>query len=386
MTKLKALVAVIGLTALIAIGAACGDGEEPTPAQAPASTLPLARPAVADTPVPPTTGVSEPSSGPVTSTMLAPRPETIEVLVRMSHIIVLGTISGVLDEKLIGAYGDDGNPYVPVEESGSPFTDYEVRVESVLKNDGDVEDGGTLVLRMVGHLSRQNDLATLAVVTLPQPGAHYLLALGRNPDRTYGSGSEGLIYVDGETVAYVDGIPFSTKLAGEEFVETVRQEVDQAQGQPGPSGSPGANTSPVIPAGAPLLNLTYEGAVYYASALSTDEAGNLNENDLELIGAATESNLLLPAGSDIRRFIVDLSHDNPALTLSEIKDRVEAKFQIGLDNSTVGRTLQGLNIYELKHGEEGYVYTFTPGHSMVNPEDGQIFEFQPEWMRWAAAD
>ncbi len=386
MTKLKALVAVIGLTALIVIGAACGYGEEPTPAQAPTSTLPLARPAVADTPVPPTTGVREPSSGPVTSTMLAPRPESIEVLVRMSHIIVLGTISGVLDEKLIGAYGDDGNPYVPVEESGSPFTDYEVRVESVLKNDGDVEDGGTLVLRMPGHLSRQNDVVTLAVVTLPQPGTHYLLALDRNPDGTYGSGSEGLIYVDGETVAYVDGIPFSTKLAGEEFVEAVRLEVDQDQGQPGPSGSPGANTSPVIPAGAPLLNLTYEGAVYYASALSTDEAANLNENDLELIGAATESNLLLPAGSDIRRFIVDLSHDNPELTFSEIKERVEAKFQIGLDNSTVGRTLKGLDIYKLKDGEEGYVYTFTPGHSMVNPEDGQIFEFPPEWMRWAAAD
>ena len=81
-----------------------------------------------------------------------------------------------------------------------------------------------------------------------------------------------------------------------------------------------------------------------------------------------------------------VNHDNPELTLSEIKDRVEAKFQIGLDNSTVGRTLQGLNIYILKDGEEGYVYTFTPGHSMVNPEDGQIFEFPPEWMRWAAAD
>ncbi len=85
--------------------------------------------------------------------------------------------------------------------------------------------------------------------------------------------------------------------------------------------------------------------------------------------------------------LVDLNHDNPELTNSEIKDRVEAKFQIGLDNSTVGRTLQGgLNIYKLKDGEEGYVYTFEPGQSMVNPEDGQIFEFPAEWIRWAAAD
>ena len=165
-----------------------------------------------------------------------------------------------------------------------------------------------------------------------------------------------------------------------------------AQGQPGPYGSPGANTSAVIPEGtpalhgAPRLNLTYEGAVYYASALSDDDAANLNENNLELVGAATESNLLRPSGSEIRRFIVDLSHDNPELAFSEIKERVEAKFQIGLDNSTVGRTLKGLDIYKPKDGEEGYVYTFMPGHSMVNPEDGQIFEFPPEWMRWAAAD
>ncbi len=158
-----------------------------------------------------------------------------------------------------------------------------------------------------------------------------------------------------------------------------------AQDHPGPSGSPRADAPP-IPHGTPRVNLTYEGAVYYAKTLSDDDAANLNENDLELVGLATESNLLLPAGSEIRGFIVDLNHDNPELTLSEIKDRVEAKFQIGLDKSTVGRTLQGLNIYKLKDGEEGYVYTFTPGHSMVNPEDGQIFEFQPEWMRWAAAD
>ena len=133
--------------------------------------------------------------------------------------------------------------------------------------------------------------------------------------------------------------------------------------------------------------LIYKGAVYYMTPLSTDEAANLNENDLELVGATTESNLLFPTDNELRRFIVDLNHDNPELTLSEIKDRVEAKFQIGLDNSTVGRVLQeGLNIYKLKDGKEGYVYTFEPGQSNVNPEDGQIFEFPAVWMRWAAAD
>ncbi len=158
------LVVAVLAVALFVIGAACGSDEAgPETAVSPAVSegSPLAPEGIVPAPQEVIVEPGDPGP-PVTSTMLAPRPESIEVLVRMSNVIVLGTISGVLDEKLIGAYGEDGNPYVPVEESGSPFTDYEVRVESVLKNDGDVEDGATLVLRMVGHLSRQNDLATLA--------------------------------------------------------------------------------------------------------------------------------------------------------------------------------------------------------------------------------
>ena len=217
-TKGLSTVAVLAV-ALLVIGAACGS-DEASPGTAglspiaPESVTPAAQEPIAET--------GDTSGG--QGSMLVPWPESIEVLVRTSHIIVLGTISSVLDEKLLGAYGEDGNPYIPVEESGSPYTDYEVRVESVLKDDGDVEDGGTLVLRMFGHLSQQDDVVTLAVIQLPQLGSHFLLALGRNPDGTYGSGNEGLIYVDGETVAYADGVPFSTKLAGEKFVDAVRQE------------------------------------------------------------------------------------------------------------------------------------------------------------------
>ena len=214
--------AILVMVAVLVIGAACGS-DEGSPETA--GLRPLAPELVTPSPPSPIAEPGDTSGGQVSSGMMIPRPENIEVLVRMSHIIVLGTISAVLDEKLIGAYGEDGNPYIPVEETGSPYTDYEVRVESVLKDDGDVEDGGTLVLRMFGHLSQQHDNVTLAAVQLPQPGSHYLLALGRNPDDTYGSGSEGLIYVDGETVAYADGVAFSTQLTGEEFVEAVRQEI-----------------------------------------------------------------------------------------------------------------------------------------------------------------
>ena len=193
------------------------------------------------------------------------------------------------------------------------------------------------------------------------------------------------------TAAAVDALDLQlTVITGSDPIVTLEpaeaepvSDAPQAQDQPGPSGSPEANTPPLH--GAPRLSLTYEGAVYYAEALSADEAANLSENDLELVGTATESGLLLRAGSDIRRFIVDLNHDNPELTLSEIKDRYDAEFQIGIDKSAVRRVLQGgLYIYKLKDGEEGYVYTFTPGQSKVNPEDGMILKFRDSWTRWTA--
>ena len=122
----------------------------------------------------------------------------------------------------MGPYGEDGQPLPAGEDDGLPFTDYELQIESVLKGDGTVTDGGVLVLRMFGHLSNPNAIITPNVFTLPNPGDHLLFALGRNPDVTYGSGPEGLINVDGESVTYADGLPFATQVSPEQFVQNVR--------------------------------------------------------------------------------------------------------------------------------------------------------------------
>ena len=116
----------------------------------------------------------------------------------------------------------------------------------------------------------------------------------------------------------------------------------QAQGQPRPSGSAGEITSPIILGGAPLVSLTYEGAVYYQAPLGK-EAANLNEDDLDLVGATTESNKLAPGGGE------------------------------------------SLKIYKLKDGEERYVYTVEPGRSFQN-EDGNTITIEAEWIRWTAAN
>ncbi len=158
---------------------------------------------------------------PVSSGMMIPRPNSIEGLVAQSHVIVLGTISSVLEEMVIGGYGEDGKPTPAGEEGGLPYTDYEVRIESVLKGDGALEDGGTLVLRMFGHLSNENAIITPNVFMLPNPGNRLLFALGRNPDGTYGSGPEGLLNVDGEKVIYADGVPFGIDISPEQLIQRI---------------------------------------------------------------------------------------------------------------------------------------------------------------------
>ena len=119
-------------------------------------------------------------------------------------------------------------------------------------------------------------------------------------------------------------------------------DTQQAQGQTGASGLPVENTSPVVPAGAPLMSLTYEGVVYYGDSLSADEAANFNEDDFEFVGVS-ESNPLVPGSA------------------------------------------AGWDMYRLKGGEEGYIYTLEPGRSFLN-EDGRTITIEPEWSRWIADD
>jgi hypothetical protein len=96
-----------------------------------------------------------------------------------------------------------------------------------VKGDGTIVEGGNFVLRMYGHLDGQSDAITLNVFTLPEPGAHLMFALGRNPDGTYGSGPDGLVNVDGYVVAFSDGVQFGEGVEPDTFVEQVMAAASQ---------------------------------------------------------------------------------------------------------------------------------------------------------------
>ena len=212
MNKIKGVAAVFGVAVLMVVGLACGNGAEPRPTETnAASDAPQAEDQL-------TTG---PSSGPVSAGSMVPRHNSVEELVKRSHVIVLGTIDLVLEEKRVGPYGQDGQP-IPAGEDAMPVTDYQVNIESVLKSDDAIAGADSLVLRMFGHLSNKAVVVTLNLFALPEPGDHLLFALGRNPDGTYGSGPEGLLKVDGEKVAYNDDVPFADEMSPDEFMQDIR--------------------------------------------------------------------------------------------------------------------------------------------------------------------
>jgi hypothetical protein len=227
MIRIRASLSVFGIAALLAIVVACGGEKADEPAAADTAGLPLA----------PSTGVvssgeaiEEPvddgSVAVVSGSMMIPRARTADELVDRSQIIVIGTITSVLAQTEFGGYGA-ADEDEPVEEGSDPITDYDVGIEMLIKGDGTIVEGGNFVLRMYGHLDGQSDAITLNVFTLPEPGAHLMFALGRNPDGTYGSGPDGLINVDGDVVAFSDGMQFGEGVAPDAFVEQVMAAASQ---------------------------------------------------------------------------------------------------------------------------------------------------------------
>ena len=212
-----AKLAVPVLIALAIIGAACGKEEAEID-----GLSPLAPEGVVPVNEEPIEEPGDVTSGQAIGGMMIPRPLDVDALVQQSRVLVLGNIGSVLGERTIAYYGEDGKPAEDGEEGGTPYTDYEVLIESVLKGDGAVEGGGTLVLRMFGQMSQQTQALTSVAVRLPESGSHYLFALGHNPDGTYGSGSEGLISVNGQYVEYIDGVRFASSTTPEQFLQDIK--------------------------------------------------------------------------------------------------------------------------------------------------------------------
>ena len=237
MNRIQGTLTAIGVAMLITLGVSCGSEPAPEP-DVPTSPPPASAPRATTAPPVPSTGeatTAPPVLAPASASG-APRPGSIKEFAvgwpTRTDVVVVATISSVLAEKLLGPYGEDGTAPPADVETGSPFTDYLVQIESVLKADDVVAGADTLVLRMFGYLSRQGQGPAGGPISslrneMPKPGDHLLFFLGRNPDGTYGTGPWGLLNIDGETVAYADGFLLPFEMAPAQFMDEIRDAVSR---------------------------------------------------------------------------------------------------------------------------------------------------------------
>jgi hypothetical protein len=169
------------------------------------------------------------------SGMLLPRATNAEQLILFSQIVLVGTIASIDQEVFFGGYGEDGQPESFTDEEGTPYTDYMVEVERLLKGDGIVEEGATFTLRLFGHANPTGTQVLSIEPVLPNVGDSMLFALGKNPDHTYGSGPDGLVSLESGRPVFIDG-QVLTEMASSEFLDAIALAVALAATEAGEAG------------------------------------------------------------------------------------------------------------------------------------------------------
>jgi hypothetical protein len=187
--------------------------------------------------------VTSASSGEAESLVsIARQPQSIDDLVRPADIIVIGTVGRVVNQGAFGGYDQNGVALIerpdaneratlpgatPVPSEALPFTDFEINVEEVILDNGDLRAEKPLILRMVGLPTDGVDAGS--VYPMSHTGDRHLFLLSANPDKaTYGFyyGPYSRLNIDGSTVTCSDGartgLSFAGALSPLQFVQAVK--------------------------------------------------------------------------------------------------------------------------------------------------------------------
>ena len=169
---------------------------------------------------------------------LRPAPTTLDELVAQSQTIVIGTVGPLVQAGSLAGYDDQGKLITAAEKGLPPeaevaYFDYSVQVEQVLKDDGTVQVGQPVILRL---FSKDQPGTHTGDLEFPPsaPGDRHLFFLDQNPDQaTYGLwfGPASRLRIDGPIVRQSDGKQTPVHYHGEQspadFMRTIREIVQQ---------------------------------------------------------------------------------------------------------------------------------------------------------------
>lgn len=168
------------------------------------------------------TGASSYPRAHESGTTVAP-PKTTDELLSKAQLIVVGEVGPVVQRRTFSGYGPNGEFLDGLNTVGQPvpqvpFTDFEVKVERVLRDDGSIASGKPIVLRMAGDATPEMKAITQNThYPFSYTGDRHLFLLTLNPDKTtYGFyyGPWSRLLVDGSTLRVSDDTQQLLKLDG----------------------------------------------------------------------------------------------------------------------------------------------------------------------------
>lgn len=166
-----------------------------------------------------------------------PPPSTISALVADRDAIVVASVSLPGTERIVvhptPLNATPPDPSEGLDYMNEPVTDYVATCSDSLL--GSISQGQAFTLRLNGQVSQVPTSVDVSSLGYPVSGRSYLIFLFDNQDEAPGPsfspkwGANDLIFVDQSSVTYADGelVPFATGMTGAEFVNAVRDAVDE---------------------------------------------------------------------------------------------------------------------------------------------------------------
>ena len=176
-------------------------------------------------------------------TKSVPLPQSMDELIGDADIIAVGRVGRVVREVAEGGFRTpvdrEGNP---VNETLVPHTYFELELEQVIRDDGTIAQGETVLLRMEGgaqegpmEIGQGKFMEFERDYPMPTTGQRRLFVLVRNPNDSYSSvGVRGLLDIGGDDVRFATDdlrpVSFAVGKTSAEFLADVIESADTAPG------------------------------------------------------------------------------------------------------------------------------------------------------------
>lgn len=143
-----------------------------------------------------------------------PAPKTLDELLNSAPLIFIGEIGPVVQYGTFAGYRPDGKMLTETDPAGNPlpqvpFTDFTLKVEEVLRDDGAIASGKPIILRMGGYATPEmKKLTENSDYPFSYTGDRHLFLLTPGPDgKTYGLhyGPWSRLLIDGKILRVSNG-------------------------------------------------------------------------------------------------------------------------------------------------------------------------------------